>query len=76
VKTVLKDAFVDGWLNRGRAEMLLGFLEMRFSMLDDIRMRVERCNDEDQIKAWAKRVPTATSVEEVFSELLPATGHQ
>ena len=66
MKTVLKDAFVDGLLNQGRAEMLLEFLEMRFNVPDDIRKRVERCDDEEQIKTWARRGPTAASVDEVF----------
>jgi hypothetical protein len=72
MKTVLKDDFVDGLLNQGRAEMLLEFLEMRFSVPGDIRKRVERCADEDQIKTWAKRVPTATSLDEVFADLQAA----
>jgi hypothetical protein len=69
MKTVLKDDFVDGLLNQGRAEMLLEFLEMRFSVPDDVRKRVERCADEDQIKSWARRVPTAASLDEVFAHL-------
>lgn len=47
--------------------LLLEFLEMRFNVPDDIGQRVERCDDEEQIKTWARRVPTATSVDEVFS---------
>jgi hypothetical protein len=65
MKTVLKDAFVDGLPNQGRAEMLLEFLEMRFNVPDDSRERVERCDDEEQIKTWGRRVPTAASVDEV-----------
>jgi hypothetical protein len=79
LKTVLKDAFVDGWLNRGRAEMLLELLEMRFSVSADIRKRVEECTDTEQIKTWFKRVPSATSLDEVFAELwipAPFTGTQ
>lgn len=67
MKTVLKDAFVDGWLNRGRAEMLLALLEMRFSVPDDIRKRVEGCDDAEQIMTWFKRVPAAASLDEVFA---------
>lgn len=69
MKTVLKDSFVDGWFNRGRAEMLLVLLEMRFSVPDDIRKRVEKCSDETQIKAWFKRAVNASSLDEVFAEL-------
>jgi hypothetical protein len=47
--------------------LLFEFLEMRFNVPDDIRKRVERCDDEGQIKTWPRRVPTATFVDEVFS---------
>ena len=79
MKTVLKDAFVDGWLNRGRAEMLLELLEMRFSVPADIRKHVEECTDTEQIKTWFKRVPNATSLDEVFAGLrtpAPFAGNQ
>lgn len=68
MKTVLKDSFVDGLLNQGRAEMLLELLRMRFSVPDDIRRRVENCTDEIKIKTWFKRVPTAASLDEVFAK--------
>jgi hypothetical protein len=71
MKTVLKDDFVDGWiaqgLAQGRAEMLLDLLEMRFSVPEDIRKRIEKCNDTNQIKTWHKRVLAATSLEDVFA---------
>jgi hypothetical protein len=79
MKTVLKDDFIDGWiaqglaqgraqgLAQGRAEMLLEFLEMRFSVPDAIRKRIEECNDTDQIKTWSKRVLSAASLDEVFA---------
>lgn len=69
MKTVFKDPWVDGLLNQGRTEMLLKFLEMRFSVPDDIRKRVESCADTEQIMIWASRVPTATSLDEVFAKL-------
>ena len=69
MKTVFKDPWVDGLLNQGRVEMLLELLKMRFSVPDDIRMRVEKCTDETQIKTWFRRVPSATSLDEVFAEL-------
>jgi hypothetical protein len=84
MKPVLKDDFIDGWiaqglaqglaegLAQGRAEMLLMFMEMRFNVPDDIRKRVEGCNDREQIRAWFKRVPTAASLDEVFAQE-PAT---
>jgi len=67
MKPVLKDDFIDGYINRGRAEMLLDLLEMRFSVPNDIRKRIERCNDTNQIKTWHKRVLAATSLEDVFA---------
>jgi len=79
MKTVLKDDFIDGWiaqgraqglaqgLAQGRAEMLLDLLEMRFSVPEDIRKRIEKCNDTNQIKTWHKRVLAATSLEDVFA---------
>jgi hypothetical protein len=69
MKTVFKDPWVDGLLNQGRAEMLLELLEMQFSVPDDIRTRVQKCTDETQIKTWFKRVPSAGSLDEVFTEL-------
>jgi hypothetical protein len=70
MKTVFKDSWVDGLLNQGRAEMLLELLEMRFSVPDDIRKRVEKCTDTEQIKTWFRRVPSTVSLDEVFAELL------
>lgn len=67
MKTVFKDAFVDGLLNQGRAEMLLELLDMRFTVPADIRRRVEGCTDTGQIKTWFKRVPSAKSLDEVFA---------
>jgi hypothetical protein len=69
MKTVFKDSWVDGLLNQGRAEMLLELLEMRFSVPADIRKRVEKCNDTTQIKTWFKRVPSAASLDEIFTKL-------
>jgi hypothetical protein len=69
MKTVQKDAFVDGLLNQGRAEMLLELLGMRFSVPDDIRKRIEGCTDSEQIETWFMRVPGAASLDEVFAEL-------
>jgi hypothetical protein len=71
MKPVLKDAFIDGWiaqgLAQGRVDMLLMFMEMRFNVPDDIRKRVEGCNDREQIMTWLRRVPTAASLDEVFA---------
>ena len=69
MKTVLKDAFVDGLLNEGRAEMLLRLLGKRFGVPESIRGRVETCTDTAQINIWFDRAITATSLDEVFTEL-------
>lgn len=68
LKTVLKDSFVDGLLDQGRAEMRLELFDMRFSLLDDIRKRVEKCADTDQIKPGSV-VLSPVSLDEVFAEL-------
>jgi len=75
MKPVLKDAFIDGWIAQGlaqgraqgRVDMLLMFMEMRFNVPDDIRKRVEGCNEREQIMTWLRRVPTAASLDEVFA---------
>jgi hypothetical protein len=65
----LKDTFIDGWFNKGRAEMLLQLLETRFSVPDRTRRRVEKCNDETRLKTWFQRAINASSLDEVFTEL-------
>ena len=73
MKTVLKDDFIDGWieegLKAGRAEMLLELLETRFVVPASTRKRIEGCTDATQIKAWFKRAVSAPSLDEVFAEL-------
>jgi hypothetical protein len=77
MKTVFKDPWVDGLvtqgleqgLKKGRAEMLLDLLEMRFSVPDDIREQVETCADTTQIKTWFRRAFSAASLDGVFAEL-------
>lgn len=70
MKTVLKDAFIDGWINQGRAEMLLTLLESRFGGVPgSVRKRVEACKDDAQIKAWFERAISASSLDEVFAKL-------
>ena len=72
MKTVFKDAFVDGLLDqghlRGVRQMMLQLLDKRFSVPEDIRKQVEECTDIDKIDAWFDRAITATSLEEVFAE--------
>ncbi len=73
MKTVLKDDFIDGWIEEGikegRAEMLLELLETRFVVPASTRKRIEVCTDAAQIKTWFKRAVSAPSLDEVFAEL-------
>lgn len=73
MKTVLKDAFVDGWLDEGRLEkarqMTLQILNKRFSVPDNIRKRIEKCTEMAVLDTWFDRAITATSLDEVFAEL-------
>lgn len=73
MKTVLKDAFVDGWLDQGRLQasrhMMLQLLNERFSVPQDIQERVDQCTDLARINTWFGRAIKATSLEEVFAEL-------
>ena len=64
------EGWARGWaqgLAQGQAKMLLKLMEMRFNVPDDIRKRVERCSDREQIMAWFERVPTAASLDEIFA---------
>lgn len=71
MKTVLKDDFVDGLLDQGRAEgearIVLRILTARgLPVTDEVRDRVTGCADTSQLEAWADRAITATVIEDVF----------
>jgi hypothetical protein len=71
MKTVLKDDFVDGLLDQGRAEgegrIVLRILAARgLPVTDQIRDRITACTDTDRLEAWADRAVTADSIEEIF----------
>ncbi|MGH3171508.1 MAG: hypothetical protein ACRDN0_37315 [Trebonia sp.] len=72
MKTIWKDAFVDGLLDQGRAEdarqKLLQLLDRRFGVTDSIRERVEGCRDLAEINAWFDRAIDAKFLDEVFSD--------
>jgi hypothetical protein len=72
MKTVFKDAFVDGLLDQGRAQaarqMVLELLGMRFSVPEDIRERVNACTDTAVLNAWFRRAVNAASLDEVFTD--------
>lgn len=77
MRSELKDAFVDGLLDQGRAEgraqgraeMLLQLLSTRFTLTGSIRDRVKACTDTAQIGTWFDRAITAKSLDEVFARL-------
>jgi hypothetical protein len=75
--THLKDDFVDGFLDQGRAEgrtqgeahLLLRFMAARgLDIPEHIRARVAECADTARLEAWADRAATATSVDEIFGD--------
>jgi hypothetical protein len=72
MKTVLRDEFIDGYIDQGRAEgearMLLRVIAARgFSVPDDIRERVTSCTDVTQLEEWADRAVVAATLEEIFT---------
>jgi hypothetical protein len=73
MRTVIKDDFMDGLLDQGRAEgrveMLLLLLGKRFRVPVGVRDGIKACTDATQIDTWFDRAITATSLEEVFAEL-------
>jgi hypothetical protein len=73
MKTVFKDPWVDGLLDqghlRGARQKMLQLLDKRFRVSEDIRKQIEECADIAKIDAWFDRAITATSLEDVFTEL-------
>jgi hypothetical protein len=72
MKTVLKDSFVDGWLDQGSLrkarQLLLELLAMRLDVPEDIRERVETCTDEALLDKWFTRAVNAETLDEVFAD--------
>jgi hypothetical protein len=73
MKTVLKDPFIDGYINQGRAQgeaqMLLRIMTARgIAVPEHFRLRVTECTDTAQLEAWFDRAITATTVDEIFSD--------
>ena len=75
--THLRDDFVDGFLDQGRAEgvaqgeahLLLWFMAARgLDIPEHIRAQVDECADTARLEAWADRAATATSVDEIFGD--------
>lgn len=75
MKTVFRDEFIDGYIDKGRAEgelreasrMLLRICAARgFTVPDDVRERVTSCTDVTQLEAWADAAVVATNLREIF----------
>jgi hypothetical protein len=78
-KTILKDSFVDGWVDSGRLDkarqMMLQILNKRLSVPDDISKRIETCTDMAVLDTWFDRAITASSLDEIFAELRMRVPH-
>ncbi|MBO0805375.1 MAG: hypothetical protein J2P25_20135 [Nocardiopsaceae bacterium] len=70
MKTMWKDAFVDGLIDEGRLadakEKLLRLLGKRFEVPAAVRYRVGECADIAMVNIWFDRAITAQSVDDVF----------
>ncbi|MFI7627622.1 hypothetical protein [Microbispora rosea] len=57
------------WVAEGQIKTILNVLDSRgLEVSDDTRERIQRCEDTNQLDAWARKVGTITSVEELFAE--------
>ena len=77
MKTVLKDSFIDGYIEQGlakgraqgEAQMLLRIMTARgIAVPEHVRLRVTECTDTAQLEAWFDRAITATTMDEIFSD--------
>jgi hypothetical protein len=77
--THLKDPFIDGLLDQGRAEgvakgvakgeaqILLRIMTARgLDIPEHLRVRIAECTDTASLEAWADRAATATSLADIF----------
>lgn len=54
---------------KGEVKLLLTFLRARdFAVSDDLTARITTCTDPDQLKTWAIRAATATTLDDIFGE--------
>lgn len=70
-----KSDFARGYFSDGKAEgKAEGVAEMILSVLgargiaasEEVRTRIEECDDLEQLMAWGRRAATAESIEDVF----------
>ncbi|MEU8194132.1 hypothetical protein AB0C10_10160 [Microbispora amethystogenes] len=73
----LGEKYFSHWLAKGRTEghaegeidAILNVLEARgLEVPDDVRERIRRCQDLDQLRTWVRRAVTVTSAHELFTE--------
>ncbi|WP_182874633.1 hypothetical protein [Microbispora sp. H10670] len=73
----LGEKYFSHWLAKGRTEghaegeidAILSVLETRgLEIPDDVRERIRRCQDLDQLRTWVRRAVTVTSAHELFAE--------
>ncbi|MEN3535938.1 hypothetical protein AAH991_12545 [Microbispora sp. ZYX-F-249] len=63
----LGDKYFSHWKDQGRAEALLIMLDARgLEISDDVRERIQRCEDTNQLEAWVRRAAVITTVDELF----------
>lgn len=80
MKTEIKDPFIDAFvaeglarglargLAKGEAQMLLKYLDSRFTVPARIRDRVMASTDTAQLEAWFDRAISAATLDEVFTD--------
>lgn len=81
MRTFPRDDFIDGMIEQGlqqgaqqgalrkARQLLLQLLDERFGVPVDVRERIEACGDVAEVDTWFTRAITATSLDEVFTEL-------
>jgi hypothetical protein len=59
---------IEQGIQQGEADVLLLILEERFTVSDETRTRVARCEDSKRLKEWVRRALAAKSQDDVFAE--------
>ncbi len=72
MRTIIKDPFIDGLIDHGKAiegaRMLLRYLDARFDVPEDIRECVNACADTAMLEEWFDRAIPAKTVDEIFKD--------
>ncbi|WP_204288406.1 hypothetical protein [Microbispora amethystogenes] len=65
----LGEKYFSHWLAKGESDAIINVLEARgLEVHDDVRERIRRCQDLDQLRTWVRRAVTVTSAHELFTE--------